>query len=106
MNAANDYIRIALGKASGNKTNAKKALLDMAAKDAHLAQILAAPFLDAICTQAIDRYLRQSSGEEVAPLAEPPAEEKKPEEPRPEASPAHREAVLKMVAAFQKNKGK
>ena len=99
---AEEYIRIALSKANGNKALARKALIEAAAKDAHLAQVLAAPYFEAIITQAIDRYLRLG-GLEVAPVTT--QEEKsadKKEAPPTEASNKHKAAVLQMVAAFKK----
>lgn len=99
MNPANDYIRIALAKANGNKTLAKKALIELAIKDADLAQALALPFLEGICTQAIDRYLRTGPLDDFK--AEP-VEDKPKDIPPTEASDKHRDAVMKMVSAFKK----
>lgn len=110
MTSADEYLRIALAKAQGNKTLAKKALLDMAAKDAYLAQQLALPYLNSICTHAIDRFMRHGElGDfklpEEAAHAAPPTPPKPAEKgviPPTDASEDHKANVLRMVRAFQK----
>ena len=108
MSNLENYLRIALSKADGNKLRARQSLLQAATADPMLAQALALPHLPSIIAHAIDHYMRQYNmpdAEAVVPEAAPAPEEKKQQGiPPTVASEDHRSAVLAMVAAFNKKK--
>ena len=113
MIQVDEYIRIALNKAGGNKTRARQALAAAAKNDAELAHALALPHLESISAHALDRYMRVNNIADRPGLAAEPVKPVEPEKPvakeaaaipPTEASDDHRAAVLAMVAAFNKKK--
>lgn len=93
----------ALTRAKGNKSLAKKYLLEAAAADHALLLVLAQPFLDSIAGYALDLYARKNdiATSDGPPSAGVPAETK----PKPEpVVSAKQKAAMELIAASYKKK--
>lgn len=97
----------ALARAKGNKTLAKKHLLQAATADHALLLTLAEPFLDSIAGYALDLYIRKypdAAGEVQAIQAETAATTAAPTPP-PQIS-ERQKAAIELLAASYKKKAK
>jgi hypothetical protein len=95
----------ALAKAKGNKTLAKKYLIESALNDAMLLQMLATPFLDSIANHALDAHARQHDlplDNTPVVVESPPQKEKPKEKVAVKTSDTQKAAIAALVAGYKK----
>lgn len=92
-------LEAAMTRAKGNKSLAKRYLLEAAAADHALLLALAEPFMDSIAGYALDLYARKHP--DGAKLAAMPPE---PEQKKPVVTSAKQKAAMELLAASYKNK--
>ncbi|MGE3769993.1 MAG: hypothetical protein AB7G06_03490 [Bdellovibrionales bacterium] len=100
MQTLNQYLQTALTKARGNKTQAKRALMEEAVQNPDLAQQLAIPFLESITGYALDHFIRKNPAatQVKAPINAPPASA----EGSGQGSQKHKAAMEALIGAYKK----